>query len=83
MSANIPKKMVHLFIVGFFLLIVFISIFEINGFYSLGITIGFVYAFVWYYRNHIDSKEVMRNRVARIERKRERQKKILEWWKKP
>ena len=78
MSANIPKKMVHLFIVGFFLLIVFISIFEINGFYSLGITIGFVYAFIWYYSNHIDSKEVMRNRVARRERKRERQKKILE-----
>ena len=83
MSANIPKKMVHLFIVGFFLLIVFSSIFEIKGLYRLGITIGFGYAFVWYYRNYIDSKEVMRNRVARRERKQERQKKILEWWKKP
>ena len=83
MSAKIPKKMAYLFTVGFFLLIVFISIFEINGFYSLIITIGFVYAFVWYQKNHVNTMEVMRNRVARRERKRERQKKILEWWKKP
>ena len=83
MSAKIPKKMAYLFTVGFLLLIVFISIFEINGFYSLVITIGFVYAFVWYQKNHVDTKEVIRNRVARKERKRERQKKILEWWKKP
>ena len=83
MSAKVPKKMAYLFTVEFFLLIVFISIFEINGFYSLGITIGFVYAFVWYFRNHVDSKEVMRNRIAMRERRQERQKKILEWWKKP
>ena len=83
MSAKVPKKMAYLFTVGFFLLIVFISIFEINGFYSLVIMIGFVYAFVWYHKNHIDTKEVMRNRVSRRKRKRVRQKNILEWWKKP
>ena len=57
--------MAYLFVVGFFLLIVFFGIFEISAFYSLLITIGFVYAFVSYQKNHIDTKEVMRNRVAR------------------
>ena len=42
MSTKVPKKMAYLFIVGFFLLIVFISIFEVKGFYSL-IIIGYVY----------------------------------------
>ena len=83
MSAKIPKKMAYLFVVGFFLLIVSFGIFEISFFGSLLMTIGFVYAFVWYQKNHVDTKEVMRNRVSRRERKRERQKKILEWWKKP
>ena len=80
---GVPKKMAYLFVVGFFLLIVFFGVFEIGFFNSLLIIIGFVYAFVWYQKNHVDTKEVMRNRVARKERKRERQKKILEWWKKP
>ena len=83
MSAKIPKKIAYLFVVGFFLLIVSFGIFEIGFFGSLLMTIGFVYAFVWYQKNHVDTKEVMRNRVSRRERKRERQKKILEWWKKP
>jgi len=80
---GVPKKMAYLFVVGFFLLIVFFGIFEIGFFTSLLMIIGFIYAFVWYQKNHVDTKEVMRNRVARKERKRERQKKILEWWKKP
>ena len=80
---GVPKKMAYLFVVGFFLLIVFFGIFEIGFFGSLLMIIGFVYAFVWYQKNRVDTKEVMRNRVARKERKRERQKKILEWWKKP
>ena len=80
---GVPKKMAYLFVVGFFLLIVFFGIFEIGFFTSLLMIIGFVYAFVWYQKNHVDTEEVMRNRAARKERKRERQKKILEWWKKP
>lgn len=40
-------------------------------------------SFVWYHKNNIDTKGVIRNRVSKRERKRERQKKILEWWKKP
>ena len=43
MSTKVPKKMAYLFTVGFFLLIVFISIFEVKGFYSLIIIIGYVY----------------------------------------
>ena len=79
---GVPKKMAYLFVLGFFLLVVSFGIFEIGFFTSLLMIIGFVYAFVWYHKNHIDTKEMMRNRVSRRERKRERQKKILEWWKK-
>ena len=79
---GVPKKMAYLFVLGFFLLVVSFGIFEIGFFTSLLMIIGFVYAFVWYHKNHIDTKEMMRNRVSRRKRKRERQKKILEWWKK-
>ena len=51
MSAKIPKKIAYLFVVGFFLLIVSFGIFEIGFFGSLLMTIGFVYAFVWYQKN--------------------------------